>query len=151
MPFGDRKVAQVAVVVKDIESAKVSYAALFGAPVPPTIVTDPGLSVNMTYRGKPSDAKAKLAFIELPNTQFELIEPIGEDSAWYEGLAKAGNGFHHVAYWVEDMKAAHDELAEQGIVMIQRGDMGEGQYAYFDAPEHGIVIELLEKVRTPLD
>jgi MazG family protein len=66
-----------------------------------------------------------VVFIELPNTQFELIEPIGEDSAWYEGLAKAGNGFHHVAYWVEDMKAAHDELAEQGIVMIQRGDMGE--------------------------
>jgi catechol 2,3-dioxygenase-like lactoylglutathione lyase family enzyme len=148
--FGDAKVAQIAVVVKDIESAKVAYAALFGKPVPPTIVTDPGNLVNMTYRGEPSNDAAKLAFIDLPNVQFELIEPIGERSAWYEGLARTSNGYHHMAYWVENMASAKAHLEQHGFELIQRGDMGEGQYAYFDSPSLGIVLELLESKRTQI-
>ena len=149
--FGDRNVAQVAVVVQDIETAKVEFARLFGLEVPPTIITPPGNEVNMTYRGKPSNDHAKLAFLNLPNTQFELIEPVGTQSAWYEGFARTGNGFHHIAYWVENAREAKEQLEANGYELIQRGDMGEGQYIYFGHPTLGTVVELLESVRTPLE
>jgi 4-hydroxyphenylpyruvate dioxygenase-like putative hemolysin len=83
--------------------------------------------------------------------QLELIEPLGEKSAWYEGLAARGEGVHHLAFWTEDMAASASALRENGIELAHRGDMGDGQYAYFDAQEHlGVMVELLEHERTEI-
>ena len=46
------------------------------------------------------------------------------------------------------MQKSVDFLKSRGIPLIQRGDMGEGQYAYFDAEAQlGVTLELLEHVR----
>jgi catechol 2,3-dioxygenase-like lactoylglutathione lyase family enzyme len=149
--FGSLPLAQVAMVVNDIEVAKAKYAQLLGVEVPPTIETAPGSEVRMTYRGAPSDARAKLAFFNLPNIQLELIEPIGPESSWHEGLPEHGERLHHIAWWVDDAAAAQTALEAVGASLIHRGDMGDGQYAYFDARSTmGVTIELLEKVRTEL-
>lgn len=146
-PFQNLPVAQIAFMYRDIEAAKERFAALLGQPVPPTIVTQPGDEVNADYRGTPTKAAAKLAFFHLPNVQIELIEPIGDDSAWAENP----EGFHHIAFWVEGADQADQHLKSLGAERMQRGDMGEGQYVYYDVRKtHGMIIELLEKVRTPL-
>lgn len=146
--LGSTTVAQIAIVVHDIEQACKRWAEILGVPVPNVILTQRGHEVNMTYRGQPSNAQAKLAFFNLGQVQLELIEPIGEPSTWKEALDKNGESVHHIAFWVEDMQASVDFLKQHGIPMIQRGDMGEGQYAYFDAEEKlGVQIELLERVR----
>lgn len=148
-PIGSRKLAQVAIVVRDIESAISNWSAALGVDAPPIIVTESGDQVRMSYRGHPSSARAKLAFFDLGGVQLELIEPIGEDSAWFEGLDKRGEGVHHLAFWVEGMATSRQFLDEKGMPLIHRGDMGDGQYAYFDAQEHlGTMIELLEQRRT---
>jgi methylmalonyl-CoA/ethylmalonyl-CoA epimerase len=147
-PFSGNPVAQVAIVVHDIEAAKVRYGAFLGMDLPPTIITEPGDDVRMTYRGEPSNAQTKLAFFNLPNLQIELVEPMGGSSAWQEALDKNGEHVHHLAFWVEGMSKSIEFLAGQGIPMIQRGDMGEGQYAYFDGEKQlGLVLELLERKR----
>jgi catechol 2,3-dioxygenase-like lactoylglutathione lyase family enzyme len=146
--LGGAKLAQVAFVVRDIEEASRRWAELLGVPVPNVITTAPGLEVHQTYKGVPSGARAKLAFFQLGPVQLELIEPLGGDSTWQEVLDRKGEGFHHIAFWVEGMQASVDYLREHGIPMIQRGDMGEGQYAYFDAEERlGVTLELLERKR----
>ncbi|NLH99292.1 MAG: VOC family protein [Chthonomonadales bacterium] len=146
--LGGARLAQVALVVRDIEEASRRWAALLGVPVPNVITTAPGLEVAQTYKGKPSDARAKLAFFQLGPVQLELIEPLGGDSTWQEALDRKGEGFHHIAFWVEGMQQSVDYLREHGIPMAQRGDMGEGQYAYFDAEERlGVTLELLERKR----
>lgn len=146
--LGSTTVAQIAIVVRDIEEASKRYAALLGLPVPEPIVTSPGDQVQMTFRGEPSDAQAKLAFFDLGQVQLELIEPLGGASTWQEALDQQGEGVHHIAFWVEGMQRSVDFLKTQGIPMIQRGDMGEGQYAYFDsAGPLGVTLELLEHVR----
>ncbi|MCS7310761.1 MAG: VOC family protein [Armatimonadetes bacterium] len=140
--------AQVAIVVRDIEEACQRWARILGQPVPNIITTQPGNEVHMTYRGLPSNAQAKLAFFQLGPVQLELIEPIGEPSTWKEALDQDGESVHHIAFWTEDMQSSAQFLREQGIPLVQRGDMGEGQYAYFDAREQlGVQIELLERVR----
>lgn len=146
--LGSTTLAQVAIVVRDIEAAARRWADVLGMPVPEVITTAPGLQVHQTYRGAPSDAQAKLAFFNLGQVQLELIQPLGGNSTWQEVLDRRGEGFHHIAFWVEGMQQSVDFLRERGIPMIQRGDMGEGQYAYFDAEEAlGVTLELLERKR----
>jgi methylmalonyl-CoA/ethylmalonyl-CoA epimerase len=146
--LGSTTVAQIGLVVRNIEEAAQRFADILGLPVPKVIVTEPGLSVHMTYQGQPSDARAKLAFFNLGQVQLELIEPLGGASTWQEVLDRNGEGVHHIAFWVEGMQQRVDFLKTKGIPMIQRGDMGEGQYAYFDAEAQlGVTLELLEKVR----
>jgi 4-hydroxyphenylpyruvate dioxygenase-like putative hemolysin len=80
--------------------------------------------------------------------QLELIEPLGGASVWQEALDAKGESVQHIAFWVEGMQRSVDFLKSHGIPMVQRGDMGEGQYAYFDAEETlGVTLELLERKR----
>lgn len=146
--LGSTKLAQVAIVVRDIEASSKRYAEILGLPVPQVIVTAPGLEVNQTYKGQPSGAQAKLAFFDLGQVELELIEPMGGDSTWQEVLDRKGESVHHIAFWVDGMQTSVDFLKAHGIPMIQRGDMGEGQYAYFDAEQPlGLTLELLEAKR----
>jgi methylmalonyl-CoA/ethylmalonyl-CoA epimerase len=146
--LGSTTLAQVALVVHDIEEMSRRFAAIFGLPLPEVIITAPGMEVEQTYRGQPSGAQCKLAFFRLGQVELELIEPMGGRSTWQEALDKNGQGVHHIAFWVEGMQRSVDFLRTQGIEMVQRGDMGEGQFAYMDAEERlGVTIELLEQVR----
>jgi catechol 2,3-dioxygenase-like lactoylglutathione lyase family enzyme len=148
-PFKGAKLAQVAFVVNDLSSAVRRWATLLGVPEPTVIETAPGEEIKLNYRGTESNARAKLAFFDLGGVQLELIEPIGLDSAWYEGLADRGEGFHHIAFWTEDMAGDRRFLESHRVAMNMRGDMGEGQFAYFDAADlTGGMIELLERRRT---
>ncbi len=146
--LGSTTLAQVAIVVHNIDEAARRYADILGMPVSETITTAPGLEVNQTYQGAPSDARARLAFFSVGQVEIELIEPVGGPSTWQEVLDRKGEGVHHIAFWVEGMQKSVDFLKSRGIPMIQRGDMGEGQYAYFDAETQlGVTLELLENVR----
>jgi len=146
--LGSTTLAQVAIVVHDIEEAAKRFADILGLPIPEPITTAPGQEVNQTYRGAPSNARAKLAFFSVGQVQIELIEPLGGASTWQEALDQKGECVHHIAFWVEGMQKSVDFLKSRGIPMVQRGDMGEGQYAYFDAEAQlGVTLELLEHVR----
>jgi catechol 2,3-dioxygenase-like lactoylglutathione lyase family enzyme len=146
--LGSTTLAQVAIVVRDIAVSARKWADVLGMPVPDVITTRPGLDASQTYKGVPSDAQAKLAFFDLGQVKLELIEPLGGDSTWQEALDRSGEGFHHLAFWVEGMQTSVDFLRERHIPMVQRGDMGEGQYAYFGAEEElGVTLELLERER----
>lgn len=151
-PLGTLRLAQVAIVTHDIDKLSARFAKLLGVSVPKVIVTAPGQEVEMTYRGQPSDAQAKLAFFELENLQLELIEPMGGASVWQEALDKKGEHVHHLAFWVHGIKRPVQFLAAEGCPVTQRGDMNGGQYAYLGTDNFlGVALELLEKERTPLE
>lgn len=147
MPGFDKpKLAQVAIVVKDIESAKLHYASLLNLPIPETIITSP--DAKQEFRGKPTTAQTKLAFFDLGGTQLELVEPMGGDSAWQEGLDQNGEGLHHIAFWIPDgpdAKTGHFEhISRHDFTTIHRGQMGEtGEFAYHEGP-HNLIIETLQ-------
>jgi catechol 2,3-dioxygenase-like lactoylglutathione lyase family enzyme len=146
--LGSNTLAQVAIVVRDIVASSKRYAEILGLPIPQIITTAPGLEVEQTFCGQPTNAQAKLAFFRLGQVEIELIEPVGGPSTWQDVLDRKGEGLHHIAFWVEGMQKSVDFLKEHSIRMIQRGDMGEGQYAYFDAEQQlGLVLELLEHKR----
>ena len=140
--------SQVGYIVKDIETAKQSYAKLLGAELPPTQPCGYG-AANTVYKGVPvPDSHCKLAFFDLtPGVQLELIEPDEGPSTWREYLDANGEGVHHIAFNVTDMDKVIADCVAEGMTVVQQGnyDNNTGRYTYLDGYEKfKCVIELLE-------
>ncbi len=108
-------------------------------------LTDPEEVAHTRYRGRPTQARAKLAFFQLGSVSLELIEPLGRPSTWREFLEAHGEGVHHIAFRIEDMEEQLAILERKGMPPVQRGDYTGGRYAYVDsAPQLSVILELLE-------
>jgi methylmalonyl-CoA/ethylmalonyl-CoA epimerase len=143
--FGQGTVVQVAVVVRDIEKAAAAYADFLGVAVPEWSWTDTEDKAHTLFKGKPSPARAKLAFIELKNITIEIIEPDQNPSTWREFLDTKGEGVHHIAFEIKGMDGQTALLARKGMPLLQRGDYEGGRYAYIDGTAKlGLILELLE-------
>jgi len=145
--FGQGTIVQIGVVVKDIEKASAAYADLLGVAVPKWSWTDTEDRAHTQFKGKPSSARAKLAFIELKNITLELIEPDRNPSTWREFLDAKGEGVHHIAFEIKGMDDKTALLEKKGMPLLQKGDYEGGRYAYIDgATKLGLILELLENL-----
>ena len=143
--LGSHTIVQIGLIVRDIEETSRAYADVFGLKVPQWILTDPEPEANTRYRGEPTEARAKLAFLDMGSLQLELIEPVGGPSTWQEFLDAHGEGVHHIAFNVEGMSDRVAYLEGKGIPLVQRGDYTGGRYAYVDGlAQLKVVLELLE-------
>ncbi len=140
-----KSLAQVAIVVKDIDAARNAWAQMLGIKVPAVSIAESNDSRPTLYKGKSTNAKAKLAFVVLENIQIELIEPMGGKSTWQEFLDKHGEGIHHVAFMVEGIDGVEKQFEMQGNPVVQLGGWDGGAYTYVDASKNlGCILELLE-------
>ena len=146
-------VTQVALVVRDVEAVKTTWAALLGVPVPPTMDAGKYSVTGTTYRGGPApDAGCLMAFLDISaTTQLEIIQPNGEASAWQDFLDEHGEGVHHLAFHVTDTSVRLEALqAEFGWETVQRGKYGDssGEYGYVDSVgDLKVMLETLESYR----
>jgi len=143
-----KRVAQVAVIVKDIDKARIAWAQMLGVKPPEVSVAEGHFSRPTLYRGNPSDAKAKLAFFSMDNLQIELIQPLGGKSTWQEFLDTNGEGIHHIAFEVKNIDGVEKEFEMINMPTVQRGGWDGGAYSYVDGSrEIGCILELLENYR----
>ncbi len=91
----------------------------------------------------------RVCFVNLPNSQIELIEPLGDDSPVHAFLAKnPKGGQHHICFEVPDIIAARDALVAKGATVL-RGGMprigAHGVPVIFVHPKDmgGVLIELM--------
>ncbi len=143
---GFKAIVQVALVTRNIEASAQHWAALLGVEVPKIITSRPGNEVHVIYQGKPSNARAKLAFLRAGQVQVELIQPLGGGSAWQQFLDEHGEGVHHIAFNVQNLAQAESEMKALGYDEIHSGrwDSDNGDYVYFDSTKAlGLVVELL--------
>ena len=145
--IGTKAICQIGIVVRDIERTAKIYADLFGMDMPNIITTDPEEIAHTRFRGAPTQARARLAFLKMGDISLELIEPVGGPSTWKEFLDEHGEGVHHIAFRIKGMERVLTFLEGKGISAIQRGDYTGGRYAYVDsAPSLAVIIELLENL-----
>jgi methylmalonyl-CoA/ethylmalonyl-CoA epimerase len=99
----------VAIVVPDLAAASTVYRQALGARVSePHALPAHGVTV---------------AFVELPNTKIELLEPLGEGSPIGGFLSRnPDGGMHHLCYEVDDIVAARDRLCAQGARVLGDGE-----------------------------
>ena len=138
---------QVAIVVRDIDQARRAWARILGVEAPPWRMTAPSEETHIQFRGRGTEARAKLAFFDLGDIRLELIEPVGRPSTWGEFLDTHGEGIHHIAFMVEGQDETLTQLAGRDVPLIQRGDYKGGRYAYVDGTSSlGTILELLENL-----
>jgi methylmalonyl-CoA/ethylmalonyl-CoA epimerase len=91
-----------------------------------------------------------VAFVDMPNTQIELIEPYGETSTLTAFLAKnPRGGQHHLCFEVEDIRAARDELQGRGLQVLGTGEPRIGAHGtpvlfFHPRTTDGLLIEIME-------
>jgi len=89
-----------------------------------------------------------VSFVGSGESRIELIEPTSAGSTVQRFLDRRGPGLHHIAYRVSDLAAKLDELAEQGVRLIDREPRtgAHGHRVAFIHPEStgGVLIELVE-------
>lgn len=91
----------------------------------------------------------KVAFLFTGNTRIELLEPLNESSAVAKFIAKRGEGIHHIALEVSDIKERIKEIKDNGIQLIDeepRPGAHHTQVAFIHPKSvQGVLVEILEK------
>jgi methylmalonyl-CoA/ethylmalonyl-CoA epimerase len=101
--------------------------------------------------GEPFDLpaqKVRVCFVDAPNSQIELLEPLGADSPIARFLEKnPAGGQHHVCFEVPDIHAAKAELEAKGARVLGEPRIGaHGTLVLFVHPRDmgGVLTELME-------
>lgn len=126
----------VGIATPSIDDAVRVYAELYGAMVsrPKFALPEQGVWV---------------AFIDLANSQIELIEPYGDASPVWGFLKKfPSGGQHHICFEVPDIIAARDALRAKGATVLGTGEPRKGAHGVpviFVHPKDtgGVLVELM--------
>ena len=101
--------------------------------------------------GEPFDLPAqgvRVCFVDAPNTQIELIEPLDDASPIAGFIAKnPAGGQHHLCFEVPDIGAAVAELKVKGATVLGEPRIGaHGTPIVFVHPRDfgGVLVELME-------
>jgi methylmalonyl-CoA/ethylmalonyl-CoA epimerase len=128
----------VGVATPSIEGSIAIYRDLLGA-------TKIGEPFDLAPQG------VRVCFLDLPNSQIELIEPLGENSPLHGFLAKnPAGGQHHLCFEVADIHAAKAEMEAKGAKVLGEPRVGaHGTPVIFLHPKGtgGVLIELMETPR----
>jgi methylmalonyl-CoA/ethylmalonyl-CoA epimerase len=90
----------------------------------------------------------KVCFVDTPNSQIELIEPLGADSPIHGFLARnPAGGQHHLCYEVPDIHAAKAWFEAKGAKVLGEPRIGaHGTPIFFVHPKDmgGVLTEIME-------
>ena len=129
------KVDHIGIAVKDLKEALKFYEEILGIKCVNTEVVE--------------EQKVKVAFLPIGDTEVELLESTEEDGPIAKFIEKRGEGIQHIAYRVEDIEKAIEELKEKGIRMIDekpRYGAGGAKIAFLHPKStYGVLIELCER------
>jgi methylmalonyl-CoA/ethylmalonyl-CoA epimerase len=107
--------------------------------------------LGATHVGDPFDLPeqgVRVCFVDAPNSQIELIEPLGADSPIAKFLEKNSlGGQHHVCFEVEDIEAARAWFEGKGARILGPTRIGaHGTPIFFLHPKDmgGTLTEIME-------
>ena len=128
------QINHVAVVVDDMEKALAFWRD--------------GLGMDLhELRDVPAE-KSRVAFLPLPGSEVELVQPTTDDSGIAKYLAKRGPGMHHICLEVDDIDGMMTQLKTKGMRLINEEPRtaADGKRYAFVHPEStsGVLVELYQ-------
>ena len=131
-------------VVRGLDAAIERWVALG---VGPWVTLGPMEQQGMVFRGEPVAPTLHIAFANSGDLQLELIHQVDDGPSPYREFLDTGReGFHHLAWWTEDVDAARRALVGAGHEVVFEGDSGGmARFFYVDAPdEAATMLEVME-------
>jgi len=93
----------------------------------------------------------KTAFLQTGPNKIELLEATTPDSPIAKYLAKKGEGIHHIAFEVDDIRAEMARLKSEGFVLLnEEPKLGaDNKLVCFVHPKSagGVLVELVQEVK----
>ena len=129
-----KKIDHIGIAVHSIEEALLVYKGALG--------------LELANVKEVPEQAVRVAFLPVGESEIELLEPLTTKSGVARFLEKRGEGMHHICLEVDDIEAALQDLAAQGIRLIDKQPRqgAHGQVAFLHPKgTHGVLIELVEK------
>ncbi|RLA93905.1 MAG: methylmalonyl-CoA epimerase [Deltaproteobacteria bacterium] len=129
------KIDHIGIAVEKIDEAKKLYEEILG----------------LEFAGKETveEQKVTTAFFPVGDSEVELLESTSPDGPIAKFLEKRGPGFQHIAFRVENIEEALQELKEKGIRLIDekpRKGAGGAKIAFLHPKStFGVLVELCER------
>jgi methylmalonyl-CoA/ethylmalonyl-CoA epimerase len=101
-----QKINHIGIAVHDIEEAAKFYTEHLG--------------LQLGGIEEVPDQKVKVAFLPIGEVRLELVQPTSPESPVAKFLEKNGQGFHHIAYQVEDTGVEVARLLADGVRMVDQ-------------------------------
>jgi methylmalonyl-CoA epimerase len=130
-----KKVNHIAVAVRDLEESLKLFRDVLGLAGGETEVIE--------------EFEVRVAFFTLGETRIELVEPLNPESGLARFLEQRGEGIHHIALEVEDIRAALELYRQRGLRLIHEEPQpgAHGTLVAFIHPKStgGVLLELCQK------
>jgi methylmalonyl-CoA/ethylmalonyl-CoA epimerase len=133
--LGIKRIDHVSVVNGDLEGRIRFYRDLFGMEVAERFETTEGgfRGAALTIPGSP--------------TQWEILQPLGDDSFLLRFLADRGAGMHHATFEVEDIAKAAAALRAYGVEPFGESTAGTWKQLFLHPRDTGgVLIQLYEVI-----
>lgn len=127
-------IEHIGIAVRNLEESIKLYEAIFG--------------LKCYKIEEVSDQKVRTAFFEIGRTKIELLESTDPEGPISRFIDKRGEGIHHIAFTVSDLKDRLVEARNAGIILIDDKPRpgADGLDIAFLHPKStsGVLIELCE-------
>lgn len=130
------KIEHIGIAVSDIEASNKLFASLLGKS--PDKIEEVASEGVMT------------SFFQTGESKIELLEASNPDSPIAKFIEKKGEGIHHIAFLVDDIKAEMKRLSEEGFILLSdEPKLGaDNKLVCFLHPKstNGVLIELCQEI-----
>ena len=130
------KIEHIGIAVKDLEVSNKLFASLFG---------------EKHYKEEEVVSEGvKTSFFKSGPNKIELLQATNEESPIAKFINKKGEGIHHIAFAVSDIKAEIERLKKDGFVVLneipKKG--ADNKLVAFLHPKttNGVLIELCQEI-----
>ena len=98
------RIEHIGIAVKDLDKAEELYAKLLGTP---------------SYKREAVESEGVItSFFQVGPNKIELLESTKEDGPIAKAIEKRGEGMHHIAYEVADIREEMARLKAEGFTLL---------------------------------
>ena len=133
-----KNVEHIGIAVKELEEAEKLFSKLFD--------TNPYKRETVASEG------VLTSFFQVNQTKIELLQSTDPDGVIARFIEKKGEGFHHVAFEVDDIVAEMARLKKEGFTLLSETPKpgADNKLVCFLHPKstNGMLIELCQEIRS---
>jgi methylmalonyl-CoA/ethylmalonyl-CoA epimerase len=134
---------QIGIVVRDLEGTMQRYVDDYGVGPWEIVEFDAENANDLHEYGQPVERSWRLATTMIGGVQWELIEPLDDESVYARFLAEKGEGVHHVAVASPKFDELVSAQSEKGNELVLNGTFSGYRVAYLATDgDLGVIAEI---------
>lgn len=131
-----KKIEHIGIAVKNISEANKIYEALLG---------------SAPYKSEKVESEGvETSFFRCGESKIELLQASNSESPIAKFIEKRGEGIHHIAFAVSDIKSEMQRLKNEGFILLNEVPKkgADNKLVAFLHPKsaHGVLVELCQDI-----